>query len=82
MQEDADGTKQVVLKRDHPYFAQIQGQMAIGERPWCDFVVYTNKGFSVHRVLFDSDYWVNILLPKLAQQNCLSWQASSGVTLR
>ena len=29
------------LKEKHSYYAQIQGQMAIGEIPWCDFVIYT-----------------------------------------
>ena len=55
----------MVLKRDHLYFAQVQGQMAVGERPWCDFVIYTTQGLRVHRVLFDSDYWEESLLPKL-----------------
>lgn len=35
---------QLQLKRTHPYFAQVQGQMAITERHWCDFIVYTEKG--------------------------------------
>ena len=30
-------------KRNHPYYAQIQGEMAIMEVPWCDFVVLTIK---------------------------------------
>ena len=37
-------SNQLKLKKAHKYFAQIQGQMAIGERPWCDLVVYTFKG--------------------------------------
>ena len=36
-----DGRQIVELKHNHPYFAQIQGQLAITERSWCDFVVYT-----------------------------------------
>ena len=32
------------LRQKHKYFAQVQGQMAIGERLWCDFVVFTNRG--------------------------------------
>ena len=59
------GTKQLKLKENHSYFAQIQGQMAIGERPWCDFVVFTMKGVSVQRVPYDPIYWTNKLLPKL-----------------
>ena len=27
------------LKESHRYYTQVQGQMAIGERPWCDFVI-------------------------------------------
>ena len=61
----------MVLKRDHPYFSQVQGQMAVGERPWCDFVIYTTQGLSV---LFDSDFWENTLLPKLVSfyDNCVA----------
>ena len=31
------------LKTEHKYYAQVQGQMALGERSWCDFVIYTMK---------------------------------------
>ena len=73
VQDKADGSKEVVLKRGHLYFAQVQGQMAVGERPWCDFVVYTTQGLSIQRVLFDSDYWNKLLLPKLVSfyNNCV-----------
>ena len=59
-----DGSKQVMLRRNHPYFAQVQGQMAVGRRAWCDFVIYT-KSISIKRIYFDEDYWLNTLLPKL-----------------
>ena len=48
----------------HSYYAQVQGQMGVGKRPWCDFVVYTKKGISVERVPFNETYWNNKLLPK------------------
>jgi hypothetical protein len=35
----------LALKPNHPYYAQVQGQMAIGGRKWCDFVVYTTKKY-------------------------------------
>lgn len=35
------------LRHSHTYFAQVQGQIAVGERAWCDFVVYAQKGISV-----------------------------------
>ena len=63
--QERQGTEVPVLKRNHPYYAQTQGHMAIGERMWCDFVVYTLKGISIERVGFDKLYWETMLLPKL-----------------
>ena len=45
-----NGWKAKTFKESHHYYAQVQGQMAIGERPWCDFVVFTLKGNSVERI--------------------------------
>lgn len=61
------------LKENHNYYSQVQGQMAIGERPWCDFVIYTNKGISVQRIAFNEEFWKNKLLPKLLSffDNCV-----------
>ena len=58
-------TNAPTLKRSHNYYCQTQGQMAIGERPWCDFVVYTKKGIHVERIKFDKAFWKDDLLPKL-----------------
>ena len=58
-----DGT--LKLKRNHVYYSQIQGQMAIGERKWCDFVAYTNKGIAIERIPFNDTFWESELLPKL-----------------
>ena len=51
-----------VLKLNHPYYAQVQGQMAIGRHRWCDFVVFTPRGLSVERIHFDDVYWSTKLL--------------------
>ena len=64
LETDSDGSQQIKLRRNHPYYAQIQGQMVVGDRPWCDFVIYT-KGLSIERIHFDSNYWLHTLLPKL-----------------
>lgn len=45
------------LNRNHAYFAQIQGQMAITGRFWCDFFVYTCNGNFSERIEFDKDYY-------------------------
>ena len=37
----------IKLRTSHNYYCQVQGQMGVGSRPWCDFVVYTKKGLSV-----------------------------------
>ena len=55
------------LKKGHSYYAQVQGQMGVGGRPWCDFVVYTKKGISIERISFNEAYWKDKLLPKLTE---------------
>lgn len=56
----------VTLKHDHMYFYQVQGQLAVTKKPWCDFVVYTNcsdlhQATFVERIYFDEEMWKNIL---------------------
>ena len=55
----------LVLKKMHIYFSQVQGQMEVGGRMWCDFIVYTRKGISVERSRLDQQLWESDLLPKL-----------------
>lgn len=40
--------------------------MAIGKRPWCDFVVWTSVDLHIQRIEFDNDFWTQQLLPKLS----------------
>ena len=54
-----DGTTQ--LKENHSYYAQVQGQLAITKRKYCDFFVYTQAGHFLQRIYFDEDYWEKIL---------------------
>lgn len=49
------------LKTTHQYYFQVQGQMAISHRKWCDFFVWTLKGFSVERIDFDPIFWYSML---------------------
>ena len=41
------------LKRDHAYYAQVQGQMGVTGSKWCYFIVYTSKGIYIERIAFD-----------------------------
>ena len=64
----SSGDQKVQLKRSRSYYCQVQGQMAITERAWCDFVVYTSKGIAIDRITFDKFFGrINC---------CLSWLAS------
>ena len=54
----------VTLKRNHNYFFQIQGQMAICKRNWCDFVIMKTKEMIIERIIFDPKLWQETL-PKL-----------------
>ena len=69
------------LRQNHRYYAQVQGQMAVGERKWCDFIVYTTKGISVERIDYDQNYWKITLLPKLENfyDNCLAPEIVSPI---
>ena len=75
------GQHQLKLKRNHKYYSQVQGQMAISKRKWCDFIIFTTKRLSVERIPFDSDFWNKELLPKLIDfyDNCLAPEIVSPV---
>lgn len=56
---------EVKLKENHVYYSQVQGQMAVGGRPWCDFCTHTKKGIAVQRIHFNKSLWDSDILPKL-----------------
>ena len=39
------------------YMAQMQGQMQVTDRQWCDFIVWTPEKMSVQRVYRSNEYW-------------------------
>ena len=65
------GSQRIELKTAHAYYAQIQGQLAIAQRQFCDFIVYTTDD---PFVAFDADIWLCKLLPKLIDfyANCFA----------
>ena len=48
--------KMLHLSETHPYYAQVQGEMAILNVEWCDFLVFSNASVIVDRILADHDY--------------------------
>ena len=58
LRQDAGG--ELHLKTTHPYFTQLQMEMALTGCSWADFVVYTSEacgGLFVERVAFDVKFW-------------------------
>lgn len=60
------------LKRDHAYFYQVQGQMAVTGHNWCDFVIWTEGNapgdpphLHVERIEFCEKFWAQEVLPGL-----------------
>ena len=54
-QEDETGS--LYLKQSHPYYYQIQGQMAVTGITKCVLVCYTHKGIHCVEVGFDVEFW-------------------------
>ncbi|XP_052254844.1 uncharacterized protein LOC127860420 [Dreissena polymorpha] len=50
------GKENLTLKEGHRHYTQIQFQMFVCQKQFCDFVVYTNKGVFVQTVYYDSTF--------------------------
>lgn len=48
------------LKRNHHYYAQVQGLMGVTGAEWVDFTVYTSKGMSIEHIAFHPVFWENL----------------------
>ena len=46
---DKDKTT-IHLKKNHNYYYQVQGQIAVLNMPWCDFVVWTTQDMHIERI--------------------------------
>ena len=63
----------VVLKKNHKYYYQVIGQLAITGRKFCYFAVYTHADFFVQKVPYDADFFEQkILRHSLPRLHCLS----------
>ena len=52
--------KMLHLPETRPYYAKVQGELAILNVEWCDFVVYNNGSVIVDRILADYVYWTKM----------------------
>ena len=55
LQIEPDGTKS--LNQAHDYYYQVQGQMAIWSKTYCDFVCWTTKGHVVTRIQYNEAFF-------------------------
>ena len=55
------------LKRNHKYFYQVQGQLNIYKKEWCDFVIRRTSPYDMYieRIKRDVTLWTNKMVPKL-----------------
>ncbi len=49
------------LSRSHKYYTQVQGQLAMCDKDFCDFVVWTPKGIIVERINRDLPFWEKLI---------------------
>jgi hypothetical protein len=55
--EDVDGSRAV--KSSRKYYTQMQMQMALSKRQWCDFLVFSDSCQHLERIKFDAIFWQN-----------------------
>ena len=55
-----------LTKCPNRYFAQVQGQMEVCDREWCDLVLWVPHDLRVLRVPRDRDFWHDELGPAVA----------------
>uniref|UniRef100_A0A224Z0X7 Inhibitor of growth protein 3 n=1 Tax=Rhipicephalus zambeziensis TaxID=60191 RepID=A0A224Z0X7_9ACAR len=64
------------IKKGHPYYTQVQVQLFVCQREYCDFLVWTPSDFHVERIHVDTSFckevvdksrifFKNVLLPEL-----------------
>ena len=53
--------EQPYLKKASPYYFQIQGQLAVTGKQYCDFFVFSFKGHLNIQVKFDERFWIELL---------------------
>lgn len=63
---------EAVLKTEHAYYYQVQGQMAVTGHSWCDFAIWTEgsqpmepRHIHVQRIYFNKMFWETEMFPAL-----------------
>ena len=48
------------LKHSHSYYTQIQGQLALTDKTFAWFFVYSHHGYHLEKIYFDKDHWTKV----------------------
>lgn len=57
----------VEINENHGYYYQIQGQLHITRREYCNFVVWTPKGIKIEKIKRNDSFWSVKMIHKLEQ---------------
>lgn len=61
--ELVDGVAQ--LKKSSKWYHQVQAQMYVCRRSYCDFVLMTTRGQMCQRIYYDGEDWENCVIPNV-----------------
>lgn len=51
----------LALKKNHRYYTQVQHQLLVTQKEWCDFAVWTQEGMTIQRVVQDKSFCEELL---------------------
>lgn len=60
VQNMKDSQPQLTLSKTHQYYTQIQTQLAVTNKEWCDFFVYSHHGYIIDRVVRNRVFWQQV----------------------
>ena len=65
----------------HKYYTQVQGQLLVSQKKYCDFVVWTLKGQVVHRLYIPKYKFYGEAVGKIDKFLCAKLYSSVTQTL-
>ena len=55
------------LRRRNRYFYQVQGQLEICDKNYCDFIVWSSHGIIIDRIQREKQFWATEMVDKLKE---------------
>lgn len=60
-----ESTGKINLKLTHDYYFQIQGQLHITQKSFCDFIIWTPLDIYIERIFKNENFWLNKMQTQL-----------------